>query len=276
MNVTPLQFGRLTQFVAAIASVLFVMGAGAAMAGDRAQSAIIGFSPDGRYVAYEQYGTQDGSGYLYAAIQILDVAANESVAGAPVAVMLTEDDMSYQALIEADVALARDLALEQASPVLAAHGIVPGAAGTTLVYRPFSDLAAPSPTVPFSIGAAFSPYLHDENVLQLTLTPASSAQCLGLAVDAVFLLRLDLIQADGARATTLHDETGLPEGLSCPSDYRIHSVVVYAPDQTDQSDCCADTYAMLVLLAVEASPGFEGPDTRYVGVAGLIDFDVVH
>lgn len=74
----------------------------------------------------------------------------------------------------------------------------------------------------------------------------------------------------------LRDEDGLPAHVACPTDYRMHTGVVYAPGQADQSDCCAETYAMLVLLAVEASPGFEGPDIRFVAVAGQVDFNIVH
>src|SRR4029450_2112606 len=54
-----------------------------ARAADNAERAIIGFSPDGRYFAFEQFGVQDGSGFPYAEIFVVDLIANQWVKGSP-------------------------------------------------------------------------------------------------------------------------------------------------------------------------------------------------
>ncbi|MBN9059609.1 MAG: DUF2259 domain-containing protein, partial [Rhizobiales bacterium] len=46
----------------------------AAMAGDFAERSILGFSPDGGRFAFEEFGIQDGSGFPYSNIFVLDTA----------------------------------------------------------------------------------------------------------------------------------------------------------------------------------------------------------
>ena len=55
-----------------------------ALAGDRALFQPIGFSADGRYFAFEEYGVQDGSGFPYSNTYILDLPADKWVNGTPV------------------------------------------------------------------------------------------------------------------------------------------------------------------------------------------------
>jgi predicted secreted protein len=55
-----------------------------ARAGDAATRDIIGFSPDGRYFAFEQHGIQDGSGFPYAEIFVIDAAEDRWVPGTPI------------------------------------------------------------------------------------------------------------------------------------------------------------------------------------------------
>ena len=47
-----------------------------ASAGDFATLNFIGFSKDGRYLAFEEYGTQDGSGFPYSNFYFVDVVKN--------------------------------------------------------------------------------------------------------------------------------------------------------------------------------------------------------
>lgn len=63
-----------------------------ARAGDGAAINVLGFSPDGRYFAFEQYGEQDGSGALYASITAIEVPTYRLVKGLPVTVVLDPDD----------------------------------------------------------------------------------------------------------------------------------------------------------------------------------------
>ena len=68
----------------ALSFLLFtVLSNSIAWAGDYASRHVIGFSADGRYFAFEQYGAQDGSGFPYAEIFIIDTQADSWVAGSP-------------------------------------------------------------------------------------------------------------------------------------------------------------------------------------------------
>src|SRR5688572_13468042 len=50
-------------------------------AGDYAKLNFIGFSKTGKYLAFEEYGVQDGSGFPYSAFYIVNVETNSYVAG---------------------------------------------------------------------------------------------------------------------------------------------------------------------------------------------------
>lgn len=50
-----------------------------ALAADQSTLAFLGFSKDGKYAAYEQYGVQDGSGFPYSEIVVLNVSQSKTV-----------------------------------------------------------------------------------------------------------------------------------------------------------------------------------------------------
>ena len=63
--------------------------AGHASANDAAARRIIGFSPDGRYFAFEQYGTQDWSDNQsgYSEIAVIDTNDDSFVGGKPIKIV---------------------------------------------------------------------------------------------------------------------------------------------------------------------------------------------
>src|SRR6478609_780707 len=94
---------------------LIIFGTTRALAADGAAFNAIGYSPDGRYFAFEQYGVQDGSGFPYWDVFVIDLKANEWVKGSP-----------YRALLESEEArpaAARDQARTAAAPTLKALDI---------------------------------------------------------------------------------------------------------------------------------------------------------
>ena len=82
--------------------VLMVLGCSRALAADGAAFNAIGYSPDSRYFAFEQYGVQDGSGFPYWDVFVIDLKTNEWVKGSPYRAMLESE--------EAKPAAARDQA----------------------------------------------------------------------------------------------------------------------------------------------------------------------
>ena len=63
--------------VNALLTGLMIIASTAAYAGDASESKVLGFSNDGRYFAYMQSGIQDGSGFFYAQIDVIDVEQNK-------------------------------------------------------------------------------------------------------------------------------------------------------------------------------------------------------
>ncbi|MGF1623906.1 MAG: DUF2259 domain-containing protein [Alphaproteobacteria bacterium] len=238
-----------------------------AQAADMARPEVIGFSSDGRFVAFEEYGIQDGSGFPYANIYVIDVAANDWVRGSPVRVLIDDSEFDEEVLWNDGIPMARERAMRQAQPAIAGAGIIPGNTGTTLVYHPHSDLDASPHLATFSISNIYTTgWTIDRNVLRLTERPTTSTYCAPFELPTA-MFTLDLSR-DGAAPVTLQSDSRLPDSRHCPSEYRIHSVVAYALDVADQSQCCGSRYALLVLVGM-AQIGFEGPDWRYLGVTTM-------
>ena len=92
------------------AIALAFLTASAASAGDVAEMRPLGFSPDGKFFAFEQFGEQDGSGFAYAEIQVIDTKTDQYVPGTPVSVLISRE--------EASIGEARRESLKQAKAIL--------------------------------------------------------------------------------------------------------------------------------------------------------------
>jgi predicted secreted protein len=69
---------------AILLALALVATAPVAHAGDGAALNVLGFSADGRYFAFEQYGQQNGSGTFYSKISVIEIASDRPVKGTPV------------------------------------------------------------------------------------------------------------------------------------------------------------------------------------------------
>jgi predicted secreted protein len=87
------RFGPATLLALAIVLALGLPLAGAlpARAGDGAAIHVLGFSADGRYFAYEQYGEYDVAGGFYSTITAVEIGGDRPVKGTPVAVSMDPD-----------------------------------------------------------------------------------------------------------------------------------------------------------------------------------------
>ncbi len=244
--------------------------AGTAQAGDLARPEVIGFSRDGAYVAYEEYGEQDASGAPYSNIFIIDVAANAWVEGAPIRVLLNDEVMPNPELEEDPLGQARLQAMAEAQPLLDQYSIVPGETGSVIIQHPRSDVDAPTHEVSFSIGLAYSPYSQDMQTLTLTESEVANAECDQYDWGPVAMMSLELERGGLGAPIMLQQDTDLPASRGCTTGYRIHSVIVYTPDVPEQHTCChRDEVAMLVIVSMSQF-GFEGPDWRNMGVTAML------
>ena len=96
----------------AVAAALLLTIVSAAQAGDAAARRIIGFSPDGRYFAFEQYGELDAAISGWSQIDIIDTSTDDYVGGKPILVL----DESEEATTTLEQARAQ--AAKQAAPIL--------------------------------------------------------------------------------------------------------------------------------------------------------------
>lgn len=216
------------------------LGTSAVYAADAADRAIIGFSSDGKYFAFEEYGVQDGSGFPYSNIYIIELENDKWVEGAPITVSLRDENATTYA--------ARRQALTEAAPLLDKYGTVESpkllasnAVGEevpdphTMIFKRFhnvSDLW----TVKLS---------H----IDLDLPPhcQSLPGVKGLALT---------VSVGDKEAREVYRDTRLPESRGCPENYRLADVIAFGESET----------ARVVVLVHKLTFGFEGRDARFIAI----------
>lgn len=227
----------------AVSGALLALIVGPALSGDRALLEIIGYSDDARYFAFEEFGIQDGSGFPYANIYVVDLSTDQWV-GSPYRARIDSED--------ADVEDAREEALAQAEASLdeleidiAAHIIALNGDG-----EPASDtgdeLAFGTP------GFGLDP-VTDVRTLTLETQPATPGiDCAIIDNEVVgFTLSLD---GDEIHA----DPEALPASRGCAQGYKIYAVV--RPAEWAMAE------GGLVAIISSYPFGFEGPDRRFLAV----------
>lgn len=223
-------------------------------AGDFATLNFIGFSKDGKYMAFEEYGEQDGSGFPYANYMFLN-ASNNTIAAKSVTVRIDSETSS--------IAAARKKAKLLAAPQLKKLGILAGNTGDLLVSRMLTDLSATKATStgsldPIKINFAReigSMYRSGDYDLVLTPSEAKDKECEAYG-ETVYKLELTLKDNQNDTTQTLQKDTSLPKGRGCPLYYGIRSIYWYR-----------NTVAVFVEVY---TMGFEGPDMRFMAVTGNV------
>ncbi|MBU1176040.1 MAG: DUF2259 domain-containing protein [Alphaproteobacteria bacterium] len=208
----------------------------------------IGYAENLRYFAFEQYGVQDGSGFAYSDIFVIDLSEDRWVVGTPIRMIGETEEESLGAVRARARAEAEpyfvDLAITVPAHLLASNGDgEPDADGKALTF------ALPAPSGPGYRDGRFE--------LRLEQYPAAAGSpCEEWFAEKAlgFILKL----TDFAPTREVHRDEVLPRSRGCPADYRIHSI--YAPFGATS---VAHTLALIAVYA----HGFEGLDRRFVGIA---------
>jgi predicted secreted protein len=221
----------------------------AAFAGDYAELHFIGFSKDRTHLAFEEYGSEDGSGFPYSNIYFVETEGNRS-AGAPVRVKIEKD--------AADLSEARAEAKAKAEATLKKLAIVEGETGDLVVDRLLTDISGHANTEKGPLTLAFARRIFSSPVVgryELTLTPSSGdqARCDGYDMPRQ-IFRLDLADTIAKISAILQQDAALPESRQCAFAYGVHRVY-----------WSGDRIAVFLSML---KPGFEGPDLRYLVVTG--------
>ncbi len=235
----------MRRFLATLAAL--ALSTGAALAGDFAERAIIGFSPDGGYFAFEEYGVQDGSGFPYSNIYIVETATDSWVEGTPIRVRVDDESAELQTV--------RANAYSEAVTLVTDLSI--GVAGRHLVHNPVTELGD-SKNVDFLL-RAFSLLPDDGWNLRVEDIPFETDCPDGFGYDAYVGFDLWLTSPEGETQRINHD-TAIPDSRGCPVEYSVSDVIAF--DGADGT--------VLITLINMFQLGFEGPDRRYLAVATIL------
>lgn len=215
-----------------------------ALAADRALLDIIGFSDDGRYFAFEEFGVQDGSGFPYSTIFVVDVA-NDEWAAPPVRVRIDDEGST--------LADARAASLDEAASLIGKLDITRPAD----VIAMFADgEAGDGQTLDFAMPGYGPGALQAAQTLALETFPAGSPEpCADYLGEPALGFALTLANDDGI--SELHrDGDTLPRSRGCPTAYRVYAVVVPFEHGPESGVVIVSVYPF----------GFEGPDRRFLAL----------
>ncbi len=227
-------------------------------AGDYAQLDFIGFSIDGKYLAFEEYGTHDGSGFPYSNFYFVDVEKN-AYAASPIKKTIGEGPIDESKISGEEVI--RGKAKKAATANLKKFKIVARNTGNLVVARLLTDIGADK----LSPGdekkdqtLGFTDYVYGnvyENLFELTLKTfeVKIKEC-DYNYEPVLKFELLLNGRNFDSPKILQSDMSLPTSRNCPLTYSIQNVYLFG----NKIAVFMNVYSM----------GFEGPDMRYLVVTG--------
>lgn len=219
-----------------------------ARAGDLADLEFWGFSSDARFVAFEQHGSQDGSGFPFSRLTVVDVKRN---AFAGYAEKIVKDGSAE----DERASTAQTLAL-----LLKRVGIKRGLTGTNVFQK--GDIIATKANFTQPLTSADLPKVAkitlDGKAYTLELierpAPPMTGDCRAYSPFPAALLELKLSQ--GATSRALQKDILLPNSRKCVYSYGIARVYRYR--------------SSVAVFLRTLSPGFEGPNLGWMVVTAKL------
>lgn len=212
-NLAMVVVARLTLGVFAGLSVVALP----ANAGDRALANFIGFSPNARYFAFEEFGIEADSGLAYSRIFFIDRVTNSWVPKTPIGTVAEEDESGNLAAIREETSRKAESLMDELNIVIPAEIAALNGDGEPGRDPMRLALLYPIPawgiaTRSYSLVASFFP-------------AEASVEC---AVDTdghAQGLEVRLIGKEDE--TVVHRDEGLlPQSRGCPQSYDLYAVVV--------------------------------------------------
>ena len=217
-----------------------------ALAGDRALIDLIGYSGDARYFAFEEFGIQDGSGFPYSSIYIVDLTTDSWVVGTPIRGQADDEAVSLSQ-IRAEVQL-------EAEDDLAGLGIEVPAEYAALVGDGAPGLDGQ--TLRFGTPGYDPRDVSGDYELRLATFPATAASPCAEWFSTE-PLGYELVIADKGSERLIHRDGALPRSRGCPLAYRLYGVAL-----PFNAGSISDAVALISVYP----GGFEGPDRRFIAV----------
>lgn len=234
---------------AAIALAASFLATAGASAGDFSTFQSLGFSPDGKVYAFEEFGVQDGSGFPYSTVYFIDTEKDAYLAGTPIRVRIDSED--------AGLDKARADSFGKAKALFDKHKVLANP-GVLAAFNPMGEVGADRKRIEY-LQHAVEPVPGGSYALALDeIALDLSDKCRDIAPEGGKGFRLKLVKRDGAAADTLlHEDKRVPESRNCPLSYQISGAVTFNPLGADP---------VHVALVLVRSFGFEGADGRWIAV----------
>ncbi|MFM9904920.1 MAG: DUF2259 domain-containing protein [Pyrinomonadaceae bacterium] len=240
------------KLVCALTFVVVLFFATNTFGGDFASLSFIGFSSNGKYLAFEEYGIQDASGYPYSNIYYID--ATKNAYAATVTKVLIENESGLESTARAKAAVLAAKKLKQL-------GIVKGNTGKLLLSHLMTDqtyddgsTSSEGDKVKF-FEEVWSMHREGDYELELKAIKIETPECKPYEMDT-FRMELKLTDKVADTSKFLQKDTTLPAGRGCALSYRIQDVYLYK--------------GVLAVFMGVFTQGFEGPDMRFMAATGKL------
>ena len=252
------KFSRFLLIVSLLIAGIVISGPSRAYFGEMGEKAllnIIGYSEDGRYFSFEEYGIQDGSGFAYSSIYIIDLSDDSWVVGTPIRVIDKEMDETSEAVTL--LANARSEAHEKAQ--LRLDGLAMNRPAMILAYNGDGELDSDGLSLRFGVARhGMNPSLSDYMLNLESFNAQTALSCVEWFSKPAVGFLLKLVNAQSGIEEEIYRDKVLSRSRGCASSYKISGI--YIPyEASDISDA--------VTLISVFGRGFEGAiDRRYIVV----------
>lgn len=227
------------------------------VAGDRALLDVIGYSTDKRYFAFEEFGIQDGSGFAYSSIYIIDLKDDAWVIGTPIRVI--SDDLDEPIDFAKSLNDVRLLVRQKAQQRLDGLSIIWPAHLLAQIGDGAIDedgLVKDGLALKFGVlGYGFDSIIAEYEMSLEIYETHSATSCMEYFDKEPMGFLIDIKEMD--EITRVYEDGALARSRACPITYKINSV--YMPFEA------SDISSAVAIISVY-SYGYEGPDRRFVAV----------
>jgi len=238
----------------ALAAFIFaLLAALPARAGDAATLEILGFSSDGGIFAFEQYGIQDGSGFPYAERFYIDVDNDSWLPGTPIRVRIDDETASLDD--------ARQQARTQGQSIITDAELASNR-GDTAGMNQVTEYSADPHRMAVNPRPVFPPVDDplEFRLEEVTIAPPEHCEGMDWGIKGFRLTRIDA--TPGGTTELVHEDgPSVPASRRCPQGYGIGAIQTFFPQPGTPS------YAVLIAIRTY---GFEGPDHRWMAIAGRL------
>lgn len=236
-------------------------------AAETSSRSVLGFTKDGRYFVFEEFGISDGIGLPYATIYAIDVDNDKWVPGSPARVRMEEGELQLegdtveQSEENTRVALdeIRQMAMAKADPFL--HPLGRLGYGTQRGRNSPWELNADTKEMRF-VAQDYVPANGNGWKLQLTESdfPAREEDCYGFA-ETMKGMTLTLVNEETGQSKQLAHDMRIPKSRPCPLGYGIEEVLTHRVNSNRQ---------VIAVLIRFKTVGFEGHDGRLLAIAATM------